>query len=40
MPASMAVSVSGPAARMPDDRITPVVAALSEAAARLRDHLA
>jgi IclR family transcriptional regulator, acetate operon repressor len=38
--APMAVSVSGPAARMPDDRITPVVAALSEAAARLRDHLA
>jgi IclR family acetate operon transcriptional repressor len=38
--APMAVSVSGPAARMTDDRITPVVAALREAAARLRDHLA
>ena len=38
--APMAVSVSGPAARMTDDRITPVVAALREATARLRDHLA
>jgi len=38
--APMAVSVSGPAARMTDDRITPVVAALREATTRLRDHLA
>lgn len=38
--APMAVSVSGPAARMTDDRITPVVAALRDASARLRDHLA
>jgi IclR family acetate operon transcriptional repressor len=38
--APMAVSVSGPAARMTDDRITLVVAAIREAAARLRDHLA
>jgi len=38
--APMAVSVSGPAARMTDDRITPVVTALREATARLRDHLA
>lgn len=38
--APMAVSVSGPAARMTDDRITPLVAALREATTRLRDHLA
>lgn len=38
--APMAVSVSGPAARMTDDRIIPVVAALREATTRLRDHLA
>jgi len=38
--APMAVSVSGPAARMTDDHITPVVAAIREATARLRDHLA
>jgi len=37
--APMAVSVSGPAARMTDDRITPVVAALREATTRLRGHL-
>ena len=38
--APMAVSVSGPAARMTDERITPVVAAIHEATTRLRDHLA
>ena len=38
--APMALSVSGPAARMTDDRIAPVVTALHDAAGRLRDHLA
>ena len=38
--APMAVSVSGPAARMTDDRIAPVAEALRAAAEQLRDHLA
>ena len=38
--APMALSVSGPDARMTDERIAPVVSALHDAAGRLRDHLA
>jgi IclR family acetate operon transcriptional repressor len=38
--APLAVSVSGPAARMTDDRIASVVAALGEAVTRLRGQLA
>jgi IclR family acetate operon transcriptional repressor len=38
--APMAVSVSGPAARMTDDLITAAVSALRTAAEQLRHHLA